>query len=349
MSESTSEEKSLPPSTKKLTDRRKKGEIARHRELVTAVVTVTAFSVLAIQAPAVFSQFEGIVDRAGDVAASGSFGDALAVIAPQLGLVTVELLGPLAIMMVAGVLVSNVVVNGGLVMSLDPVMPKLERLDPIAGLKKLVGLRSWIELSKTLAKLTLVLATAILLLRGAMSALVEQPTCGLGCAAPMLGALVEPLLIAACLGFLLTATLDIGVQRWLFRRDMRMTRTEQKRERKEQDGDPLMKRRAKREQRASGQPRMRAGMRHATFVVRSGTTCCAMRFAHPDAQVPIMVARGRDETALQLVDEARRHNVPVVYDPGLAKMLDEQLKVGMMITKAMFPPVIACMREARVL
>ena len=349
MSGSGSEEKTLPPSGKKLKEGRKKGQIAKHRELVTAVLTLAGFGFLALRTPAVFEQFQAVVGQAGTLAAVQPFAAALSVLAPQLGLMAAGLLGPLLALLVASVLITNIIVNNGLVLALDPILPKMERLDPIEGLQRLVALRSLIELAKTLVKLVLVMTTAYVLLQDALAPLVQQPSCGLGCAPAMLRALLDPLLIAACLGFLLMGTLDIGVQRWLFHRDMRMTRTEQKRERKEQDGDPLMKRRAKQEQRQSSQPRMRTGMQNATFVVRSGAVCCAMRFAFPDAQVPVLVARSHGEMASQLTEEARRRGIPVVYDPATAALLDEQLKVGMLITKAMFPPVIACMREARVL
>ena len=344
-----SEEKTLPPSAKKLNESRKKGQVPKSRELVTAVLTVTAFGVLALRGPAAFDQLRAELGAVGSLATDQPFSTALGTIAWQLGIVAAGVLGPLFALLVAGVVVGNIAVNGGLVLALDPVLPKLERLDPVEGFKRLFALRSLIELVKTLVKLTLVLTTAFLLLRGALAPLVQQPSCDLACAPGLLRDLLQPLLIAACLGFLVVGTLDIGIQRWLFRRDMRMTRTEQKRERKEQEGDPLLKRHHKREQRSAAQSRMRAGLRNATFVVRSGTVCCAMRFAPPDAQVPIMVARARDEAASLLTAEARRRGVPVVYNPAVAAALDGQLKVGMMITKAMFPSVIACMREARVL
>ena len=344
----TTEEKTLPASPRKLKLAREKGQIARSRELVTACTTIAGLAIVAVRAPAVFDQIAASTTLTGRLAADEPFATVLATVVPQLGLVAAGLLGPLIVLLIAAALVSNLAVNGGLVFAIDPVLPQLERLDPIAGLQRLVALRNWIELIKTLLKLAVVVSTAVLLLRGAAAPLVELPACGLLCAPGLVRALVQPLLIAACLGFLLMGCFDIGIQRWLFRRDMRMSKTEQKRERKEQEGDPLIKRRSKREHRASANSRSRAGIRNATFVIRSGSVTCAMRYAHPDAQVPILVARARGETASVLADSARALNIPVIYDPSVTASIDK-LKVGMMITKAMFPPVIACMREARVL
>ncbi len=346
---STSEEKNLPPSDKKLKDSRKKGQIPKSREMVGAVVTVVAFAVLAVRLPALSDQFLAALDATGKLAPDQPFAAALPALLSPVLLATAGLLGPLLLLLVAAGIVTNIVVNGGLVVAFDPLMPQMSRLNPAEGFQRLFALRNIIELVKTLAKLALTVTTAYLLLRGTLSPLVEEPSCGLACAPAMLRGLLQPLLIAACLGFLVIGACDIGIQRWLFQRDMRMTRSEQKRERKEQHGDPQIIRHNKMERRQSASSRMRAGLRNATFVVRSAEVSCAMRFAQPDAGVPILVARAKAEMAGQLVEEARRRDIPVIYDPALAALLDGQLKVGMMITKAMFPPVIACMRSAKLL
>ena len=345
----TSEEKNLPPSAKKLKDSRKKGRIPKSREMVGAVVTVVAFAVLTLRLPALAEQFQAALDATGRLAPDQSFTAALPPLLSQLLLAAAGLLGPLLLSLVAAAVVTNIIVNGGLVVAFEPLAPDFDRINPAEGFQRMFDLRHLVELIKTLAKLAVTLTTAYLLLRGTLGLLVQEPFCGLGCAPSTLRALLQPLLIAACLGFLLIGACDIGVQRWLFVRDMRMTRSEQKRERKEQFGDPHIIRHKKMERRQSAQSRMKAGLRNATFVVRSAEVSCAMRFAQPDAGVPILVARARADLASQLVEEARRLDLPVIYDPALATMLNGQLKVGMMITKAMFPPVIACMRQAKLL
>lgn len=348
MSKSDSEEKSLPPSAKKLREARKKGEIAKSREMVTAVATVAGFGVVAARASASADRFADILRAAGD-ATERPFWPALRALTGRLAVLGAEVLLPLLAILFAAIVLTNLVVNGGLVASADPVKPKLERLDPIQGVKRMFSLRNLIELLKNLAKLALVLAVTVALAEAAIPALVQLPACGLRCAPPVARALPGALLAASCVLFLAVGFLDIGLQRFLFRRDMRMTRTEAKRERKEMEGDPLIKRQHRREQRAATQSRARAGLRNATFVIRSADMAVAMRFRPPDAQVPILVARARAEAADALAEEARRLDLPLVFDPATAAAVAARLKVGSMIPKDMFNPVIACMRQAGVL
>jgi type III secretion protein U len=117
----------------------------------------------------------------------------------------------------------------------------------------------------------------------ALQALVEIPTCGLRCAGPVFATLLTLLLLTSVGMFLLLGGLDIGLQRWLFRREMRMTKSEQKRERKESDGDPMIRQHRLRDHRTSS--RSKTGLRNATFIVRSADTVLAMRYAVPDAMV----------------------------------------------------------------
>jgi type III secretion protein U len=145
---------------------------------------------------------------------------------------------------------------------------------------------------------------------------------------------------------LLFGAFDIGVQRWLFRRELRMTKSELKREQKDSHGNPAIKR-WHRQNRGRSTPR--TGLRNATFLIRSPDTVLALRYAAPDAMVPILVARGTQEDASGLLEEAKTLNLPVVFNAAVAAMIASRLKVGNMIVADMFELVIACMREGGVI
>ena len=345
---SGSEEKTLPPSLKKLREARRKGQVARSKEMVTAVVTLTAFAYLYARAGAFAQTMQDALLGASAVTGQ-PFAEALALLAPRLGSDLAWLVAPFVGMIVTAAVLANVVVNGGVLAAIDPVLPKMERLNPVEGFQRLLALRNVIELIKAVLKVALVGSVAILLIAGSMQVLVEQPSCGLGCTGPVLRGLLRPLLITAGGFFLVLGTFDIAMQRWLFHRDMRMTKTEQKRERKEQEGDPLIKGQLRRERRAAAQAAARTGLRNATFVIRSNDTVLALRFANPDALVPILLARAVGEGAPTLLDEARQRRLPVVFDPAAAALVGSRVKIGHIIAEDMFHAVIACMREAGLL
>ncbi len=339
-----SEEKTLPASAKKLREARKKGQIARSREMITAVVTVTAFAYLFARAN---TMFDGLRD--GAVAAGAATGEPFAGsaerLASQLGRQFLWTIGPFVAALVAAAVLANMAVNGGVLAALDPVLPKLERLDPIAGFGRLFSMRNVTEMIKSVLKVMLVGTVACAVVALSLQALVEQPACGIGCAGPLLRGLLRPLLIAACGFFIVLGGLDIGLQRWLFGREMKMTKTEQKREVKEMEGDPLIKRQHRQEQRAALHAVVRTGLRNATFVVRSAELALAFRYAKPDAMVPVLVARAAADGAPMLLDEARGMRMPVVFDTDAARALS-RMKVGQIVEQEFFQLVIACMQKA---
>ncbi len=342
-----SEEKTLPASPKKLREARKKGQIAHSKEMVTAVVTVTAIAYLLARGDAMFNGLRDGALAAGDAAAE-PFADGATRLVSQLGHQILWVLEPFVGMLVAAAVLANVAVNGGTLAAIDPVLPKMDRLDPIAGFGRMFSMRNLTELVKSVLKVALVGAVACAIVALSLQAMVEQPSCGLGCAGPLLRGLLRPLLVVACGFFLVLGGFDIGLQRWLFARDMRMTKTEQKREAKEMEGDPQIKRQHRQEQRAALHAAVRTGLRNATFVVRSAELALAFRFAKPDAMVPVLVARGTADGTSLLLDEARGARIPVVFDGAAARVLS-RMKVGQMVDKEHFQLVIACMRQAGVM
>lgn len=93
----------------------------------------------------------------------------------------------------------------------------------------------------------------------------------------------------------------------------------------------------------------KAGLRNATFLLRSPDVVLAMRYAEPDAMVPILVARGTLDGAVAILEQAKTLDLPVVFDASLVTLMTSRLKVGQMIAADMFQPIIACMHEAKVL
>lgn len=342
-SQETSEEKTLPPSAKKLREARRKGQIARSKEMVSAVVTTAAFAYLLAGFVGVFDALrDGLLDV--PALLGRPFAEAVAPLATRLAGDIVLTVTPFVVLIVVAAVITNLIVNGGALAALDPIAPKMDRLDPVAGFKRMFGLKNVVELLKSIGKLAVVGSLTAYLIAVSLQALVELPPCGVLCAGPLLRTLVQPLLLASAAIFVVLGGLDIGLQRWLFNRDMRMTRSEQKRERKESEGDPTI-RSQHRQDRRSGLA-LKTGLRNATFVIRNGDTALAMRFTAPDALVPVLVARATQEGAALLLDEARLLRLPVIFSPEAVAAVIPRLKVGRMITQDMFNPVIGCMREA---
>jgi type III secretion protein U len=341
----SSEEKTLPASDKKLREARKKGQVPHSREMVTAAVSVASFGYLMLRVPDLAASFE-----AGLVSLPDTFDlpftTAIETVTRRLSIEAFAALLPLIGLVVIVVVVTNLVVNGGLVVSLHPITPDAGHINPVTGFGRLFRMRNLLELVKSIIKLAVVIFLVFRLIEGALQASVEIPACGLSCGISLLGALLKRLLIIMAGLFLVLGALDIGIQKWLFMRDQRMTLTEQKRERKDSDGNPEIKKQHRRDRQGG---RAKTGLSNANFAIRSATIILAMRYTTTDAPVPVLIARGVESGVDPLLAELRSLGVPIVFNSAAVGSISPGLKVGEAISKEMFQPVIACMREAGVL
>jgi type III secretion protein U len=341
----SSEEKTLPASDKKLREARKKGQVPHSREMVTAAVSVVSFGYLMLRAPDLAASFEARLAALPDTY-DLPFTTAIETVTRQLSVEAFAALLPMIGLVVIVAVVTNVVINGGLVVSLHPITPDANHINPVTGFGRMFSMRNVLELVKSIIKLAVVIFLVCRLIEGALQASVEIPACGLSCGISVLGALLKRLLLVMAGLFLVLGALDIGIQKWLFMRDQRMTLTEQKRERKDSDGNPEIKKQHRRGRQAGG---AKTGLGNANFAIRSPTVVLAMRYTITDAPVPVLVARGIESGVEPLLAELRSLGVPIVFDSAAVASIAPGLKVGEAISKEMFQPVIACMREAGVL
>jgi type III secretion protein U len=338
-----SEDKPLPPSAKKLRDARKKGQVAQSKDFVSAVVTLATIGFVAAWASGTFALFTGLINSAGNLSNEPS-AVALPALSSQIVTAAANVLGPLFALLVLSAIMASVIATGGPALSIDPLIPKPQKLNPVEGFKKLFSIRGLLEVLKSVFKLGIIAAIAVEIIRNSLATLVELPSCGLGCSAPFLRASLLPLLGASAIVFLLFGFADFGLQRWLFIRNMRMSLTEMKNERKNSEGNPLIRNAHRRERRDASQ--LRAGMNQATFVVSGARLAVAMRYSAADTRVPISVARAEGDDVLSFIQAARKLKLPIVYEPNTARALFNKVQIGTTIPRELFQAVINCMQHA---
>lgn len=219
--------------------------------------------------------------------------------------------------------------QGAVVWSTHPLIPKVERISPVAGVKRIFALSTLVDFVKGLLKLAIVAGVTFVVLR-------PLP--------PEVGRLVDlgPLelshrlvdLAARLAGWVLAivsllAIVDAVWQRLDHRRRLRMTRQELKEELRESEGDPTVKQRLRQLRLERARRRMMAEVPKATVVVTNPTHyAVALRYDAATMAAPKVVAKGVDSLALAIRDLARRHGVPVVENPPLARALHGALEPG---------------------
>jgi len=330
---------------KKLREAQRKGQVAKSRELTTAVLLLSA--AMGLQAMALgwvgeLRSLSALVLRTIEAPNPNAL---LAVGGAAFETATVVLTPFLALLVAAAVF--GTVVQTGPLFAPEAVSFDLERLDPVAGVKRIVSLRSLVELLRGLLKIGVVGVVAYLCLRdgahGIAGLIGRTPQAALEAA----GILGVTLLKRVGGAMLALGVLDLAYQRWQFARDQRMSKDDVKREHKDADGDPQVKQQRERLRREIAQHDALESVRKASVLVVNPThLAIALRFDEDsDQSAPEILSKGQDELAQRMIQVAREAGVPVMRDVPLARGL-YTLELGEEIPERLYEAVAAVLHAA---
>ena len=243
-----------------------------------------------------------------------------------------------AAMWLASLVVGVVQTKGNL--SFKVMQPKLDKLNPLQGLKKLASPDSLQELLKSLLKLAAIGIACYIVFRTDAFRIMALDRADLHSGMRTLGLAVVRLTAAATVALMATAALDYGIQVYRINKKMRMTRDELKRDLKDQEGDPHLRSRRRRIAHELSANRMIGNVADADVVINNPThIAVALKYVHGETEVPIVMAMGADQIALRIRAEARRHSVPQLENRTLARTLYQLAEVGQPIPDETFGPV----------
>ncbi|WP_122587440.1 EscU/YscU/HrcU family type III secretion system export apparatus switch protein [Pseudomonas viridiflava] len=324
----TSEEKSQPATDKKLRDARKKGQVAKSQDLVSGVVILLCTLCIAVLLPKARAQVEALIDLTAHIYIE-PFADVWPRLLDHAEQIVLGITLPVVAVTVAAVILTNIVTMRGVVFSVEPVKPDIKRIHPGEGFKRIFAMRNLIEFLKGLVKVLLLALAFYIVGRQALQALMESSRCGAGCIESTFYLVLKPLVFTVLAAFLLVGAVDVLMQRWLFGRDMKMSRSEQKRERKDVDGDPLIKRERQRQQREMQALATKLGLGRASLMIGiGGNWVVGVRYVRGETPVPVVVCRGSPEESVQLLAQAAPLGIAVWADAGLAEQIAKRSVAG---------------------
>ena len=346
-----SEEKSLPPTDKKLRQAREKGQLAKSADSVSAA-SVTILTLYLVMAwPSIQGEFARMFDVAGRAAIRGGPSSWEAAIAETVDAST-NIVLPLYFLGFLATVLGAIISNKGVVFAVHPLKPDLKRIHPAEGFKKIFSARNIIEFFKALVKSMLLLGALGASAWFGLSAILRIPYCGASCSGEALVAVAGPLVVIALLLFLFGALIDVNIQKWLFTRDMRMTHSEMKREMKEAYGDPHIRSARKELQRASargesGKASKSLKSRVPSVLVCSGNeVAIALRYVPGETPAPVVVGKGTGQRAASMIQNAINSRVYVENDPALAQELLRRAKMDSFIPEGLFRTVARILSHA---
>ncbi|WP_298717873.1 flagellar biosynthesis protein FlhB [uncultured Oceanisphaera sp.] len=341
MAESDGQEKTEQPTEQRLRQAREKGQIPRSKELGTAAVLLSAALGLMMVGDSLGLAMARLFERNFQVDRAALFDPEAMMPALRdslLGLMW-PLFGFFAIVLVAA-LVGNSLL-GGVNFSSQAMLPKLDRMSPMKGFKRMFGVQALVELLKSIAKVVFIATLAIWLLWGQFDNILRLSDETLPAA--MVGS-VELLLnmgLLLCMALLPIVAIDVPFQIWNHTRQLKMTLQEIKDEYKNTEGKPEVKGRIRRLQQEMANRRMMGEVPTADVVVVNPTHySVALRYdKDKPGAAPMVVAKGLDEIALKIREIAREYEVPVISSPALARAVYHSTKLDREIPDGLFVAV----------
>ncbi|WP_421855199.1 flagellar biosynthesis protein FlhB [Marinomonas sp.] len=333
-------EKTENASSKKLQDARNKGNLPRSKDLssalllIVAAATIYGTGTLLVRDLAVLFDFNFVIERADLFDLSRMvFHLYESVVAMMDSMVLL-----MSVLAVAGIVGS--IALGGLNFSWEPLTPKLSKMNPISGLKRMFSVQSLVELLKSIAKVTLVGFVAVVVLNYFL-----PETLGLTFQSIQLAIahgidIVIWSFVFVTLALALIAAIDVPFQVWSHKEKLKMTKQEVKDEYKQQEGDPLVRGRIRQMQRQAAMNRMMSDVPSADVIITNPTHfSVALKYDQAGGAAPVLLAKGGDFIALKIREVGNHYDIPVIQSPALARAIYHHTEIGDEIPQGLFKVV----------
>jgi flagellar biosynthetic protein FlhB len=340
MADQPAGEKILPASPRKLERAREKGNVAKSSDLTAGVLLLAAGLTIYILGPASFGQLLLVMQyyfgEFNSLPADRAF---LQPLTAQAVLLMAPAVIPLMLVL-AGVGALTNIVQFGFIFSGQALQPRADRINPIRGFQRLFSLRAFVELIKSIVKLTVIGLVVYWTVRGRVPEMLDLMHSSAWGAAIGTWQLVWAVWWRVALAMIAIGILDFAYQRWQYLQDQRMTRQEAQEELRQLEGDPRIRQRVRQIQRQMAMRRMMAEVPKADVVITNPTTyAVALRYDALRMDAPRVVAKGMRNLAERIRELAIEHSVPIVERPELARLLYRDVDLDQRIPDSLFRAV----------
>lgn len=340
MAGSDSGEKTEQPTGKKLSDARKKGQIARSKELGTMFVLIGSASAMMLVGSSLVDALVSMMTRLFSFSREEALDlNALfSVVGSSVSLIITPMLWIFAIIAVAAFIGNTLL--GGLSFSWEAMSPKPSKMSPLAGFKRMFGTQSYVELVKSILKFFVVFFVAYLLLSSLFDQILglsrESVPINFVHAVQLLLGMFTVLTIS----LIIIAVIDAPYQVWNHTKQLKMTKQEIKDEHKTAEGSPENKGRIKRTQYEMSQRRMMSDVAKSDVIITNPSHySIALQYDAEVGGAPVLLAKGIDEMAIHIRTIAKEHGIEIVQSPALARSLYYTAEIGDDIPEELFAAV----------
>lgn len=339
-------EKTEEPTGKKLNDARKEGQVAKSKEIANAFGILALFIILKVYVGIIgtrfIESFHVVYGQIPELVKMYNGNLSVASLQVLLRSMMLRLLTIIAPVLLIGLMVAVIcdIVQVKWRPTTKPIKPKFSKLSPVKGFARIFSPNSLVELLKSLLKLVVIGYVVYSYLKGRVGQIFLLYDITLNQAIGLIGEIAIDLGIRIAMVYMVIAFLDFWYQKWKFRQDMKMTKQEVKDEYKNQEGDPQVKAKQKQRMREASMRRMMSQLPEADVVITNPTHyAVAIKYDPEKYDAPYVLAKGEDYLAQKIKDVAREHEIEIVENKPLARMLYANVEIGGLIPPELYQAV----------
>ena len=339
-------EKTEPATSKKLDDVRKEGQVAKSKELISAVSLLALFVLIKVyigivgeKLLKVFQDFYNTFDKIISSSATGLPMNLSLEAVKQMLISIVLIAAPFLIVAVIIAFLLNVLQQKWMVTA-KPLQPKASKISPLSGFKRIFSVKQLVELLKAIAMMAVIGIVAYQTIKDKLPLILTFYNIPLYTAIAAVGNILVDMGIRVSAVFLIIGFADLIFQRHKFKTDNMMTKQEVKDEFKNSEGDPQVKGQVKRRMMEISRRRMMEALPEADVVITNPTHfAVALKYEPNSGKAPVVIAKGADYLAFQIKDKAKEYYIEIVENKPLARILYHNVDIGMEIPPELYQVV----------
>ena len=339
-------EKTEPATSKKLDDVRKEGQVAKSKELISAVSLLALFVLIKVyigivgeKLLKVFQDFYNTFDKIISSSATGLPMNLSLEAVKQMLISIVLIAAPFLIVAVIIAFLLNVLQQKWMVTA-KPLQPKASKISPLSGFKRIFSVKQLVELLKAIAMMAVIGIVAYQTIKDKLPLILTFYNIPLYTAIAAVGNILVDMGIRVSAVFLIIGFADLIFQRHKLKTDNMMTKQEVKDEFKNSEGDPQVKGQVKRRMMEISRRRMMEALPEADVVITNPTHfAVALKYEPNSGKAPVVIAKGADYLAFQIKDKAKEYHIEIVENKPLARILYHNVDIGMEIPPELYQVV----------
>ena len=343
----SSGEKTEMPTPKKLRDARDKGQVCTSKDIVSTAILIVLFAVLAWMGLALADDMETLLKFIGGGMSGGVDGTVR-----QASALTVLMICKHSFIFVFVAAVVGIVGNVsqiGFLFTFEPIIPKMEKLNPVEGAKKIFSMKNLFEFLKNVVKVSFLSYLLYKIIWASVPELLTMCYGTIDDIFPCLKVMLKRLAVYTAFGYIVIAIVDRLFQGRNFTKQMMMTKDEVKREYKEMEGSAEIKQaqRQFRDEIMNGPDPVKAAKRSNVVVTNPTHLAVGIRFEAEESPLPRICALGAGKTARIIRETAMEEGIPVMEDRPLARALYAEGRIDDFIPDSLIEPVAEVLKWAK--